>query len=68
MSFAKAKNCFIENRNAVGQPLSDPQTYNLNQGLQILTGEIEDGFRKIDAELRKIHTKLDSLSSAVRRQ
>jgi hypothetical protein len=66
MSFAKAKKCFDENKSMIGEPMADPKTFNLNQGLSILANEIDDEFKKNATELRHINEKLDSLRSAVR--
>jgi len=62
MSYSKAKACFKENVDAFGDnPMSDPQTYNLNQGLLILTKEI-------DTSITEINRKLTSILAALQRR
>lgn len=61
MSFDLAKKCFAENRDLVGEPMSDPQNFNLNEGLLCLTHEVE-------AELSKINRKLDAIILALQRR
>jgi hypothetical protein len=49
--FNLAKKCFAENRNLVGEPMSDPQNYNLNEGLLSLVAELETRLNEIDRKL-----------------
>ena len=59
MSYATAKKCFQENLDMVGDPMSDPQTFNLNVGLLNLTDEIESDISHIKTALRQIAAALN---------
>jgi hypothetical protein len=61
MSYHMAKQCFTEARNMVGEPTSDPQTYNLHQGLLNLTDELE-------TDISTINRKLDLILAALQRR
>ena len=42
----------------VGDPMSNPQAYNLNKRLLILTRELENDLRQIKADIKRISSAL----------
>jgi hypothetical protein len=48
MSYNGAKACFAENINGMGDPMSDPNTYNLNKGLFLLTKQLQVDIAKLE--------------------
>jgi hypothetical protein len=58
MSFQKARECFVDNCDRIGDPGRDPLIYNLNAGLQQLTLALE-------AEIKKLHDALGVVSGQV---
>lgn len=61
MSYATARKCFTENKQLVGEPTSDSQAFNLNQGLLNLTAQIERDFAEINRKLAAISAAISSL-------
>jgi len=55
MSYHMAKKCFEENKALVGpDPMTDPQTWNLNNGLANLTDAIHADLAEIQRLLAQI--------------
>ncbi len=54
MSYHVARQCFEENRTSVGDPASDHQTWNPNNGLANLTTAIEADLAQIKKLLAEI--------------
>jgi hypothetical protein len=61
MSYHVAETCFVENANMVGEPMNDPQTYNLNNGLANLSDAI-------NSDLSQIKTLLNQILIALQRR
>lgn len=59
--FSLAKKCFAENRDMVGDPMSDPRTYSLNEGLLSLVTDLE-------TRLHQIGYKLTTIANALQRR
>jgi hypothetical protein len=62
MSYANAKACFIENRDAVN-PQTDPQTYNLNHGLARLTAQLQSDMDDLKKKVARLEIQIKRLSS-----
>jgi len=65
MSINKAIACFDENKKLIGEPMNNPQAFNLNQGLAILAREIDSELSSIRSDIRKLSSQLDAVLSAV---
>ena len=50
-----AKSCFIENRNLFGNAKSQPENFNLYNGLALLAEAVEKLQNDIDAAKRSLH-------------
>jgi hypothetical protein len=48
MSYNAAKACFAENVQNVGEPMSDPSTFNINKGLFLLTKQLQADIAKLE--------------------
>ena len=52
--YVGARNCFKENVNLVGRPMSDPQTWNLNNGLEQFAHAVQKEMAALDHKLDQI--------------
>jgi hypothetical protein len=57
MSYTTAKACFTENRDSVNRR-SDPQLYNLNQGLLNLTKQLQSDIDELNRKLKRLESLL----------
>ena len=56
-----ARACFQENVNLIGpRPMADPQSWNLNNGLEQFAAAVQ-------ADLAEVHRKLDWILAAIQR-
>ena len=66
MGYVGAKKCFVENCNLVGaNPMSDPQTWNLNNGLEQLAAAIQSDLHSILNNQRELETHLQHLERRI---
>ena len=54
MAYKRAKECFNENLQMIGDPATKPYEWNLNSGLLALSNGIETDLSEIKASLRQI--------------
>ena len=55
MSYQDAQKCFIENCNLIGpNPMTDPQNWNLNNGLEQFAAAVKQDLAEIDRKLTLI--------------
>jgi uncharacterized protein (DUF934 family) len=54
MSYQTARECFQQNMQMVGEPMSDPQTFNINSGLDELAVCIQQDIAQIQQTLTAI--------------
>lgn len=68
MSYLTAKRCFEENVEMIGEPMSDPQTFNLNQGLHAIASQLNQDMHALKRDMTAISAKLQHIETLLRRR
>lgn len=61
MYYSKSKECFEENIRLFANATTQPEKFNLYQGLRLLVDSIESDFQQIQRELQNLHRQISNL-------